>query len=73
MFASWEEKGTGSIAEGTFVETQVKDKPPQLLFLLNFPLSWCLLHSIAFVWAWYLGNFGEGWKVGGDTLEAGQQ
>lgn len=36
-----------------------------MLFLLNSPLSWCLLHSIAFVWAWYLGNFGEGWKVEG--------
>lgn len=39
-------------------------KPPQLLVLLNFLLSWCLLHSIAFVCPWYLGNFGEGWKVG---------
>lgn len=37
-----------------------------MLFLLNSPLSWCLLHSIAFVWAWYLGNFGEPWKVGED-------
>lgn len=43
---------------------QVKDKPPQLLFLLHFLLSRCLLHSTAFVCPWYLGNFGEGWEVG---------
>lgn len=73
LSALWSERNQVFASRGR----QEGYKPPQLLVLLNFLLSWCLLHSIAFVCPWYLGNFGEGWKVGkrggGRTLEAGQR